>query len=187
MKACKRLISVLVISVLFITQFSYSFGATDNQIKAANQLFKLELYRGYEDGTLRLDNNLTRAQLTALFIRILGYDKKEVAGDAKNFSDVKDKFWAKKDISKAIKLKLVSGYPDGTFKPEKNIVYAEFLALVINVIKKNQNLEGSWPDNYINRAVELGIVKANKYEPNKPVTRGEVAEILWDVLLYKYI
>lgn len=161
-------------------------AATSEESYAGNQLRILGVLKGYEDGSLKLDNKITRAEVATLGVRILGYETKAVAGEGRSFSDVKADHWATELIQKAYKLNLIQGYPEGTFKPEGNISYAEVVAIMINALGEKENISGDWPYNYINHAKTLGIIPATSNEdPNKQVTRGEMAVIIWDTLLVK--
>lgn len=184
----KKIISLIIaLSVIFGAFSINSFGATDKEIYAGNQLRTLGILMGYEDGTLRLDNNITRGEVAALVVRMLGYGQnKEVPGDDKTFTDLPKNYWGYKEVQKAFRLRVINGYPDDTFKPTNNISYVEVVAIMVNSLGKNQNLEGVWPENYITRGKEIGVIpKDSTVLPDKIVTRGEMAVIMWDTLLVK--
>lgn len=163
-----------------------TWAATDPQIQAGNKLRTLKILSGYEDGTLRLDNNISRAEIATILVRVLGYEDTVIVGmDEHKFNDVKDSHWASKNIKKAAKLGLIAGYPDGSFQPNKPITYAEITAMMVRLTKQDKNLEGAWPYNYINKGRQLGIVQEEDVNFNKTVTRGEVSELLWNTLLVK--
>jgi len=181
-KARKKIALMLVITL--VLSFNVAYAATDAEIKAANQLFILDIYRGYSDGTLKLDNNINRAEITTLLIRTLGYEDKNIVPDkSKSFTDIRDNHWAKKNIEKAVALKLVTGYEDLTFKPENNISFSEVMALMVRAVYKGE-VTGKWPYNYIDKAKELGIIEnTDTTDPNQIVTRGQVALFIWKTLL----
>lgn len=186
MKIYRRIISIIVCFIFIINTMGItSIAVTRQQIYAGNQLKSLNVLVGYEDGTLRLDNNIIRAEIAALAVRILGYDETIIVGQEKKFSDVAN-YWAAEEIQNASKLGLIYGYPDGSFRPKNDISYAEVIAIMVNTLGKNKDLTGSWPDNYINKAKSLGIIpKDSQVNPGKKVTRGEVAVILWNTILAK--
>lgn len=82
--------------------------------------------KGYEDGTCRPDNPITRAEFASILARHLGADTKTVTS---NFSDVSDKFWYYGCINALADLKIVSGYR-GTFRPEAKLNRAEAVAII---------------------------------------------------------
>ncbi len=181
----KVLILLLIFSVL-VTNTLVVRGASNEESYAGNQLRILGILRGYEDGSLRLDNSIKRAEVAALTVRILGYEGVEVDGDPRDFTDVQASYWAADVIQNAYKLKLIQGYPDMTFKPLDDISYAEVVAIMVNALGKQEELTGDWPYNYINRAKALGVIpSSDNVDPAKKVTRGEMSVIIWDTLLVK--
>lgn len=90
---------------------------------------------GYPDGTFHPEASLTRAEFSAMVARVLGDNAKEVA-EAKDYSDVKD-HWAKDAIEKVTKAGIVVGYPNGSFKPDKNITRAEAVKMVLGALGRN--------------------------------------------------
>lgn len=182
----KRTKALFLIFFLSFTLFQPSWAATDAQIQAGNKLRTLKILAGYEDGSLRLDQNISRAEIATILVRVLGYDNTVIVGiEDHKFKDVGDTHWASKNIKKAAKLGLVAGYPDGSFKPNQSITFAEITAMMVRITKKDQNLQGTWPYNYINKGREIGVVQTENINFNKTVTRGEVAELLWNTLLVK--
>ncbi len=181
----KKTVIVIVSLLLTCNLLSYTVTAvTDKEQYAGDQLHTLGLMRGYSNGELMLQNSITRAEVAALLVRTLGYDEKEVPGDSKVFSDVKSDSWAKDDIQKAYKLKLITGDPGGTFRPDDHISYAELVTIMVNALGKNENLEGDWPTKYITKAKQLGIIsQGDNGDINRKVTRGEVSLMLWDSIL----
>ncbi|NMA84693.1 MAG: S-layer homology domain-containing protein [Epulopiscium sp.] len=185
MKKIKSLLLVMVLLVgLLIVPIQ---GATSQQDDAANQLKTLGLLQGYPDGTLGLDRPINRVEMTVLLIRLLGYESNIVIGaENHQFKDINGNYWGQPWIQKAAALALMKGFPDQTFRPEQSITYAEAVALMVRLMKKEDNLVGDWPMNYMNRGREIGILPPglNK-EPNQHLTRGEVSEIIWNTLLTK--
>lgn len=183
-----KLLRKYIIALIILVQiFSVNlFAATDEENYAGNQLKILGILKGYSDGSLQLDNNIIRSEVAALTVRILGYDDTIIVGDEKEFSDVIKDNWAFNSIQNAYKLSIINGYPDGKFKPQNNITYAEVITIMVNALGKGNNLTGAWPDNYINKAKALGIISQDDTtDPNKVVTRGEMAVIVWNTLLVK--
>lgn len=179
--------SIAVLLLIMVTAVGSNVTAASNEESyAGNQLRILGILRGYEDGSLRLDNSIKRAEVAALTVRILGYEGMDIEGEPRDFTDVEAEYWGAGVIQNAYKLKLIQGYPDMTFKPLNDISYAEVVTIMVNALGLQENLEGDWPMNYIDRAKEVGIIPADsQVEPNKIVTRGEMSVIVWDTLLVK--
>jgi hypothetical protein len=90
--------------------------------------------KGYPEGDFRPDASITRAELAVISARFA----REMYMDGDNnaeFNDISG-HWAMDDIIFAAQIGLVSGYPDGTFKPEQPITRAEFITLVNRVLER---------------------------------------------------
>lgn len=175
----------LIISMCIMLMVPIS-AASNQESYAGNQLRILGILRGYEDGSLKLDQSIIRAEVAALTVRILGYEDKAVEGEARAFTDVEADYWAADVIQKAYKLEVIQGYPDMSFKPLDKITYAEVVAIMVGAIGDQDKVEGEWPYNYIDYAKTLGIIpEGSDVDPNKVITRGEMSVIVWDTLLVK--
>lgn len=85
----------------------------------------LEMIRGYEDGTFRPDDPISRAEFTAIAMR---FSKGSIAG--KNlFSDVFPGDWCYDVVMGSIQYSWIGGYEDGTFRPYNHITRAEVTAI----------------------------------------------------------
>lgn len=107
--------------------------------------------------------------------------------------DLKDisKHWAENQILKAMKLKLINGYPDNTFKPNNPISRAEFVSIVVRAFDlkgdkatlsfKDSNEIGDWAKEAIAKAVQAGIINGyddGTFRPNENIRRSEIAVII---------
>jgi len=175
-----------VIGLVLLLLVGTVYGLTNEERYAGNQLKVLGILKGYPDGSLKLDASIKRAEVAALTVRMLGYESKAVSGESHIFTDVHQDYWGNLVIQKAYNLKIIHGYPDNSFKPLGEITYAEVVAIMVNALEAQENLEGNWPDNYIEKGKEIGVIpKASHTPANKVVTRGEMAVIIWDTLLVK--
>ncbi|MDO4773127.1 MAG: MBG domain-containing protein, partial [Bacillota bacterium] len=100
--------------------------------KHISTLTKGKIINGYEDGSFRPHNSITRAELAAIASR---FDRLEVNATHK-FTDLNG-HWAEKYIASAVKKGWVNGYEDGTFRPDKYITRAEFVNFVNNVLNRH--------------------------------------------------
>lgn len=146
--------------------------------ESADTLNKMKILNGYEDGSLRLENNITRAEFCALIMNMLGLI---VDDNLENkFSDIKEGAWYYNAINKIAELGYINGYKeDGTFRPSNNITYAESCAIMVNLLGYNDELEGEWPNNVIDKATDLGVNEGiNELESSYKMTRGEISVML---------
>ncbi|MDO4764930.1 MAG: S-layer homology domain-containing protein [Eubacteriales bacterium] len=183
----KYTIRLVAVMLVFWLSASSLWAATPTQIYAGNQLRTLGILIGSGDGSLQLDNNITRAQVATIMVRVLA-EHPVLYPEGKKFVDVSAKHWGKDYIQNAYKIGMIQGYPDNTFKPENNITYAEVVAIMVNALgqKESINPELSWPENYLTKGKELGIIPMDStILPDKKITRGEMALIVWDTILVK--
>lgn len=113
---------------------------------------------------------------------------------AVNFSDT-SKHWAKEEINIITNQKLMSGYEDGTFRPNSKITKAEFYVVVNNLasLQKTYTVTFSdvstsdWYYNDIAKAIKAGYLTptTGKLHPNRPITREEVSDILGYIYGFK--
>lgn len=112
------------------------------------------------------------------------------------FTDVSDSF-AKDDINDFAKKGLLKGYEDRTFRPNKPITRAEFLAVAMKGLALAADSTGTvdftdipndhWVSPYVLKAKKLGVVSGQiidgklKFRPNDPITRAEATAILLNV------
>jgi len=177
----------MIISLMVLSGQLFIVGAASSEdYFAGNQLKQLGVLKGYPDGTLKLDQSITRSEVAAIMVRIRGYEGITVDAQGKDFSDVNTDFWGYEYVQNAYKLGIIQGYPDASFKPLNNISYAEVVAIMVNTLGYKEKIEGEWPNNYLNKAKELGIIPSDsKVEATTIITRGEMALIVWDTLLVK--
>ena len=167
-------IILTIISLILIFEFSFA-NIID---ESADTLVQMKILNGYEDGTLRLENSITRAEFCALIMNMLGIEVKTPLEN--KFVDIKEGAWYYNAINKVAELGYINGYKeDNTFRPSNNITYAESCAIMVNILGYNDELVGGWPDNVINKARELEILSGlEERESSYKMTRGEISVIL---------
>jgi|GEM_PF-5740216 len=102
-------------------------------IKAATEAGILS---GYGDNTFKANKPCSREEIVTMIMRGM---KLDTSTEDINFKDAASiQSWAKGYVSKAVSLKIIKGYDDGTFKPAKDVTRAEAAAIVINVLKQLQ-------------------------------------------------
>ncbi|MCU6708113.1 S-layer homology domain-containing protein [Paenibacillus sp. J5C_2022] len=99
--------------------------------KAVNTLASLGIINGYEDGTFSPDKAITRAEFT-----IIAVSFSNKATGNKSFTDVSSTHWAYSSIATSAEYGWVSGYPNGTFEPDKTITRAESATIVNRMLNR---------------------------------------------------
>ncbi len=181
----KRFRKHLIITLIFAFVLSFAglgFAAPADVVgldceDAVARLVALGVITGYEDGTFRPANSITRAEFAAVAVRTLGLETAaQFAKGATAFPDVAATHWASGYINVAVNNGIIEGYPDGTFKPEANVTYAEASAMVVRVLGYGIDVVGAWPTNYISKAASLGLYAGVSItDPNAPAPRCVVA------------
>ncbi|WP_433594906.1 S-layer homology domain-containing protein [Lysinibacillus xylanilyticus] len=113
------------------------------------------------------------------------------------FKDVTKSHWAYESIKQVAEKGLVTGYEDGTYKPSAQVTRAEFAMFLSRVFDSSERTTASfndvpgthWANDAIQEGLALGFIKVedfanNKFEPNKPMTRGEMSRWLANGLAY---
>ncbi len=178
-------LKIVMILVILLSLVVPANAAVDAKLQSqyAQDLVTLKLLKGYADGSLGLQNNIKRSEFVTFVVRMLGYENStEANGVTVSFKDIDKKHWAYNNIKVAIKLKLISGYPDNTVGPEKNVTYSEALTVLVRALGYEKTLSGKWPDNVISKAAQLGISKDVSLSANKQITRGEMAVLVHNSL-----
>ena len=121
---------------------------------AISTLTKMGIINGYEDGTFRPNNPITRAELTKMAVSFFS-SADQYFGKTPSFSDVPADAWYTRFIAAAEELGLINGYPDGTFRPANNITRAETCTIVNRTLGRGPHKDHllpyaemiNWPDN----------------------------------------
>ena len=139
---------------------------------------------GYEDGTVRPEGDITRAEVATIFFRLLTDESRDEFWSQTNpYSDVSEDDWYNNAVSTLTNAGIIDGYEDGTFKPNGNITRAEFATIAVRFFEatyEGENLfpdiDGHWAQDYINEAANAGIVDGypdGTFGPQKLITRAE--------------
>ena len=147
--------------------------------EAVENLVGEGIINGYEDGTFRPGNTITRAEVCVVTAKAMAPGEQKLNEARTNkFPDVHSGYdWAKRFINYASAMGVIDGYPNGTFKPAGNVTYKELSAMVLKGMGyKQSELSGSWPLNFRNKALELGLYDGI-YEN---MTKTQVAQMDYD-------
>ncbi len=142
--------------------FSDVAGLSETQQKAIEELSELKIIDGYIDGTFLPENNLTRAEFAK--VATLAMQERTGAivaggfGGELSYSDVKKDGWYIDHIGGAVSLGLMKGDAEGTFRPNDNISTNEVVTVLMRILGYDDAaLGGTWPDNYLDKAAEIGL------------------------------
>ena len=148
---------------------------------------KLEILRGYSDGTIKLDRGITRAEFLVLLLRIFEHRTFSIKSTYVNqFEDVEN-HWAKDYINTAYNLGLVNGVSETEFLPDSNISYEEMVTMTVRTVGLGEYAakNGGFPAGYMYAASENGIIDSKPH--NQLVTREDAVNILFNIMVHKPI
>lgn len=148
---------------------------------------------GYPDGTVHPNGQITRAEVATIFFRLLKDEVRDGAFTTSNsYSDVAYGKWYNNPISTMSALGIITGYPDGTFKPNKPITRAEFAAIAARFDETQSGKSATFSDVIGHWAAkEIGIAYYNDwikgypdgtFKPDQNITRAEAMTLINRVL-----
>ncbi|MFP4099254.1 S-layer homology domain-containing protein [Coleofasciculus sp.] len=162
------------------------------------ELVKRELISGFPDGTFKPEANITRAQYAAIIAQTFNLPR-QVGATSGSFRDVADNFWAAAAIRQAASMGFISGFPDGTFRPQQNLTRIQALVSVVNGLglgSGNGNLLlfyrdraqiPSYATDAIATATQRQLVvnypRPQELKPMQAISRAEVAALIYQALV----
>ncbi|MGI8314334.1 S-layer homology domain-containing protein [Halobacillus mangrovi] len=157
-----------------------------------NYMVEQDLMNGYPDGTFGLNNRITRAEAAAVIAREL-----ELYPQESDFNDVSPSHWAYEYIGAMEKAGILSGYKDGTFRPNAHLSREEMAALLVKAyfLEGRSKVQFSdvsptrWSYPYIQNLVANEIVNGypdGTFKPRESIKRGEFAAMMARLLSYEF-
>ena len=139
---------------------------------------------GYSNKTIKPDNNITRAEAAAFISRISTGFNSEANYDVSKFADVDGGAWFAKNVGYAAENGIVSGYEDGTFKPENTITREEFAVMLCRFMKYDTGANETfsdvpaehWAASYLAAMKAKGIIggyEDGSFGMGRKITRAE--------------
>lgn len=122
-------------------------------------------------------DSITRAEMVKILVAAAGRDAEaQILTGAQSFPDLGG-HWASGYVAVAQRLGYAGGYPDGTFRPDANVTYAEAITFLARLTGLQPDPAGTWPDNYLTVAGGAGIIPGNldiNVIKDNPAVRGGV-------------
>lgn len=155
------------------------------------------LAKGFADGTYRPDDLITRSQFAALVASC--YGRRPFVRSAINFLDVPSTFWAYRAIDLAQRQGFITGYPDGTYRPNQPMTRVQAIVAVANglgLADAPASTLGRYADRAqipsyaatpLSAATQAGLIinypNADQLRPQEPMTRAEVSVLIYQGLV----
>ena len=148
---------------------------------------------GYGNGEVRPQNNITRAEVATIFFRLLTDDvRDENLTKTNRYSDVTRADWYNTAVSTLSSMGIISGYPDGSFRPNAAITRAEFAAIAARFdndgdkpAAKFSGIATHWAKDEISIAYNIGSITGypdGTFGPQRDITRAETMTLVNRVL-----
>ena len=157
----KKVTSIALALGLLVSSSVNCFAMSDTDgtayETAVNALVEKGYISGYTDGTFRPKKTLSRAEACSIIVSFTGADADDMkAAPAAQFSDMEGYTWARPAVNYAVNNGILSGYTDGTFRPAKEVTYAELAVMVVNAMDQADQVEGKWDTGYMTVADAQG-------------------------------
>ena len=168
----KKIIAFILCLCLCLPVTAVFAGEYDNSIA---RVCGIGVMGNVADGDFRADDNITRAEFTAIALRLLGIFSSPQAST--EFTDVPYEHWASGHIAMASSLGFINGRGNGIFAPEDNVTYPEAVKILVCVLGRDVVMENQdYPQTFLAESGKLGITKGVEYT-NSPLTRAQVAAL----------
>ncbi|MFD2114137.1 S-layer homology domain-containing protein, partial [Paenibacillus yanchengensis] len=149
--------------------------------------------RGYPDGTVQPEGQISREEVAAIFYRLLDEESRnKFMTTDHSFTDVKKARWSNRHIATMQNAGIITGYEDGSFRPGQSITRAEFAAIASRFDKLNDtkndkfsDISGHWAEKYIKSAANKGWIAGYEdktFRPDQYITRAEAMKFINSVL-----
>lgn len=159
---------------------------------AADFLFRNGIIGGFPDHTFRANQSVNRAE-AAKFLMLARYKNVQEQRNSGRFWDIPDGEWYVRFVMKAAELGIISGYPDGAFRPQNPVKTAEFLKMLTLTFDAPRDMafvytdvpSDSWFTSFAGIAQHYQLFPDRPQGwllPEKELTRGEVAIAIYTLL-----
>lgn len=182
----KKVLAIVVICVTFGTNCFAFEDVYDNELSNITEtLSDFSIINGYEDGTFKPDNTITRAEFAKIIIAATNLYMD--VSYSNSFKDING-HWAEYYVYAAQSVGIINGVSDTAFEPESNITYEQAIKMIVAALGYSEEAMslGGYPSGYITKANELGILDNVYCNVTDYATRGDVATMVYNALNVKY-
>ncbi len=188
----KRIISIvfiLIFATISINVAAINTAiATKSDSEITDVIKLLEIANGDENGNMNYEQLVTRAQFTKMAVS--ASNSKDAATNSKLnvslFPDVKSSYWGAGYIAVAINNGLITGYLDGTFKPDANVKLEEAVTVTLKLLGyTNTDFLGPYPKEQMEKYKILGLDTGITAEQGEVLTRRECMQLIYNALSTK--
>ena len=191
MKNLKKTLAVvlafaMVFSMGIINTFAFSDVEAGTVVdEAVGILSNLSILEGFEDGTFKPEETVTRAQMAAIICRTLGYESQAQSSKGTTaFTDVAADSWASGYINVAQAQGIINGYGNGMFGPNDKVTYEQAVKMIVAALGYDvaAAAKGGYPTGYLAIASAEGITKNANGRVGDAAARATVAVLVYNAL-----
>ena len=175
------MLAISIVSSIFASAF-VDVPEDAYYAEAAERMNQKGILTGYGDGYYNGDDNITRAQMAVVAVRLLGKEEeaKKLAGDTV-FSDFTPAHnWATGYVNLAVAEKIIVGDGDGNFRPDDPVKYEEVVKTIVCVLGLDEGVKivpGDWSKEYIEAAEKANLLNGLVGKKGEPMKRSDIAVI----------
>ena len=180
----KRLISLTAALALALSLAAPGALAADGDTMLET-VRVLGILSGDENGDLALSSPVTRAEFVKMMTAASTYkDAVGTGSGASLFTDVKSGYWANGYIQLAVEQGWVTGYVDGSFRPEATITLEEACTALLRLLGfDSSSLSGSFPDAQLSKARSVGLLDDMDVSQGQTLTRQDCVTLFYNLLI----
>ena len=158
--------------------------ATASYAEAVKVLSEAGIIQGDTSGNFNPDRTVTRAQAAAFLCRMMGIGESSKTKKITKFTDVPESYWASGFISAIAEKGVISGYADGSFKPDNPVTCQQLLKMLVCAWGWKEYAEncGGWPNGYVAVANEYGYTENTSQTVTENATRSTVAMYIYNTM-----
>ena len=191
-------LSILVLNISSVSAFSDV--RTGSQLETTiDILSEVGILSGYPDGTFKPEQSINRAEALKIIFATIEETKQQKPNN-NPFPDVPQSEWFAPYIQSAKDKGIISGYPDGNYRPNQFVNRAEFVKIAMSALPFFETIpqdkgkaigtyddvyDPLWYTSYLSAALELQLLpQTATFRPTEPMQRQEAAEIMLNIYQY---
>ena len=153
--------------------------------EAVDLVSEVGIMSGYSDKTFRADDIISRSEFVVVMTRLLSVvHNADTITLTSLYNDVSAEHWAAHEIQLMNDEGIISGFSDGSFRPEADVTYLQALKILVEALGYGDEavLKGGWSIGYLITANALGLTEEISCENSANLSRGNAAKLLKNAL-----
>ena len=179
----KVLLTIIILTVALCGIPAYAFSdvpLSTSYSDSVKRISALGIIKGFEDGTFKPDDLLSREQFAAVMVKSANLeDSATTASTLFSFPDVSRTRWSNGYIKVSLDQGFIKGMPDGTFLPDDPLTFGQVCTVMVRALGyTDTDVTGVWPNNYIDKAKQLKLADTLKFFADQNMPRWALALML---------